>query len=59
MILFLLNKKEWVFKKTKVEEDILLLQAAASLNSDKVLVGNKTAELIPLTTTLLPNHQKL
>ncbi|CAO1414038.1 unnamed protein product [Diamesa hyperborea] len=59
MILFLLNKKEWVFKKAKVEEELLLLQAAASLNSDKVLIGNKTAELIPLTTTLLPNHQKL
>lgn len=44
MVLFLINKKEWIFKKTKDEINV---------------VADSISPLKPLTTTLLPGTQKL
>ncbi|CAG9802800.1 unnamed protein product [Chironomus riparius] len=47
MVLFLINKKEWVFKKSK---DEIIVEKA---------VTDSIGQLKPLTATLLPNTQKL
>jgi len=47
MALFLINKKEWVFKKSK---DEIIVEKA---------VTDSISQLKPLTATLLPNTQKL
>lgn len=51
MVLFLLNKKEWVFKKSKDEVE-------RSLIVEKT-VSDSIQQLKPLTTTLIPSTQKL
>lgn len=52
MVLFLLNKKEWVFKKQKLEVDSNVLVAAGNTTSTKTEIP------IPLTT-LIPSKQNL
>lgn len=48
MVLFLVNKKEWVFKKSKEEMAV-----------EKAAISDSISQLKPLTSTLLPNTQKL
>lgn len=51
MVLFLLNKKEWVFKKSTKEEAIAAGLTAAVIESSRT--ADPLHQLKPLTTTLL------
>lgn len=52
MVLFLLNKKEWVYKQAKDE----LPAAAMIVDSSKSNVSDSLNQLKPLTNTLLPKQ---
>lgn len=53
MVLFLLNKKEWVFKKAK---DELPTAAGVMLVDSKSTASDPLNQLKPLTNTLLPKQ---
>lgn len=55
MVLFLLNKKEWVYKKAK-DEITAATVGATFVDSSKVNVSDTINTLKPLTTTLLPKQ---
>jgi hypothetical protein len=56
MILFMLNKKEWVFKKKTAEEIVASAAAVALVESNRSTSSETMNPLQPLTTTLLPKH---
>lgn len=56
MVLFLLNKKEWVYKKAKDEITAASTVGATIVDSSKVNVSDTINTLKPLTTTLLPKQ---
>lgn len=54
MMLFLLNKKEWVFKKA--QDELPVAAAVAMIIDSKSTASDPLNQLKPLTNTLLPKQ---
>lgn len=54
MILFMINKKEWIFKKAK--EEAPLAVAGVAIVESRSTAAEPLVQLKPITTTLLPKQ---